>query len=720
MIHTLRTHLLLPLVLGVFASSASAALRSYEGFGYTNGSNLNNLSGGSGFSANWLATSGVNATGTGLSYTNLPATAGAVVPGGASHTTTLRTFTNRAGTDTWVSFLYRRDASSNDSSLVVIGTGNTGINGNFDSTGGMSIGNSSSISRLTVGPMDARSGGTGFSTSDPQSTQVGTTRLIVLHFDYTNGTDGTMNIYLDPNLSNPLGSPTRSYAFSLGALDRIAFSGTGFTVDEIRVGDIYQDVIGNNDPDGDLVTSEVEATIGSNPLLLDTDSDGFNDATEFLNGTNPASAASVPGTTRIERVFGFGASRGLDLTGNFVYAFNVGTTGAAGQAGDATFTADNAPGITIGATDFVNVFTNLNFGSTTGDNVLETVYQSIRWANSLSVDPEARKFKAALANLVVGRNYKLQLLFGEAGAAGRRFDVRVNGALLVNDFAPSDAQGAVFPATAGSAIVHEFTASSSILNVVLDGVTDVVAVPGINRDSYLNGATLEEIPTAAPSPTFTPAAGSYPGLVNVTLANNAAGAILRYTINGDTPSGTVGTVYTGPFTLNTSAVVRVIATGGGWLPSSVTSASYTVLPSALASWRTLQGLAANGSQDLANPSGDGVANLLKFAFNMAPNAGALATANTSVLTANGTAGLPLITVDGSGRLVVTFVRLKAVNNPGLTYSVETTDDLTTAWQTLNLTGASVTSIDANWERVSVTDPVITAARFGRVRVQTTP
>lgn len=712
----LRRFLACLLIVGT-CCSASAALRSYEGFGYTNGSNLNNAGGGSGFSANWLATSGVNATGTGLTWPNLPAgTAGAASIGSASHTTTYRTFADRSGTDTWVALLYRRDSADNGDTNVVIGSGSSGIS-SAPGTGGIRLGNSGAFARLTIGPTSQFAIGV----NDPvlSDQQVGRTRLLLLHLDYSGLSSGTINVYLDPNLSQPLGSPNFSNSFSLASLDRIAFQGsTGCTVDEIRVGDIYQDVIGNNDPDGDLVTSEVEATIGSNPLLLDTDSDGFNDATEFLNGTNPASAVGVPGTTRIERVFGFGPARGLDLTGNFLYAFNVGTTGAAGQAGDATFTADNAPGITIGATDFVNVFTNLNFGSTTGDNVLETVYQSIRWANSLSVDPEARKFKAALANLVVGRNYKLQLLFGEAGAAGRRFDVRVNGALLLNDFAPSDAQGSVVPATAGSAIVHEFTASSSILNVVLDGVTDVVAVPGINRDSYLNGATLEEIPTAAPSPTFTPAAGSYPGLVNVTLANNAAGATLRYTINGDTPSDTVGTVYTGPFTLNTSAVVRVIATGGGWLPSSVTSASYTVLPSALASWRTLQGLAANGSQDLANPSGDGVANLLKFAFNMAPNAGALATANTSTLTANGTAGLPLITVDGSGRLVVTFVRLKAVNNPGLTYTVETTDDLTTAWQTLNLTGASVTSIDANWERVSVTDPVISAARFGRVRVQT--
>ncbi len=694
--------------------TASAALRSYEGFGYTNGANLNNAGGGSGFSANWLATSGVNVTGTGLTWPNLPAgTAGAASIGSASYTTTYRTFADRSGTDTWIAFLFRRNATDNSDSNVVIGSGSSSV-WVAPGTGGIRIGAAGPFTQLSIAPASQF----GISVNDPLrgDQQLGVTRFVLLHLDYSTTTTGMVSVYLDPNLSQPLGSPNFSNSFSLAALDRIAFSGgNNFTVDEIRVGDIYQDVIGNNDPDGDLVTSEVESTIGSNPLLLDTDSDGFNDATEYLNGSNPASAVSVPGTTRIERVFGFGAGRGLDLTGNFVYAFNVGTTGAAGQAGDANFTADNAPGITIGATDFVTPFVNPSFGALAGDDVLETVYQTIRWANSFSLNPEARKLKADLTNLVVGRNYKLQLLFGEAGATGRRFDVLVNGSLIVNDFAPTEAQGAAYAATAGSAIVHQFTATSSTLNIVLDGVTDVAAVPFINRDSYLNGATLEEIPTAAAAPGITPAAGTYTGSVSVTLVNNAAGATLRYTTDGSTPSDTAGNDYTGPFTLNASATVKVVAIGGGWLASDVVSASYTVNTSALIVWRSLHGLAADGSQDLANPSGDGIANLLKLAFNLAPNAGDLAAANPTVLTANGTAGLPRVSVDAQGRLVVEFLRLKAASNPGLAYTVETSADLST-WPTLDLAEATVTSVNADWERVSVTDPATTPRRFGRVRV----
>jgi hypothetical protein len=139
------------------------------------------------------------------------------------------------------------------------------------------------------------------------------------------------------------------------------------------------------------------------------------------------------------------------------------------------------------------------------------------------------------------------------------------------------------------------------------------------------------------------------------------------------------------------------------------------LLSPLPYWRNLQGLAANGAQDLANPSGDGVSNLAKYAFNLAPNGGDLARANAITLAPDGTAGLPRISHDGQGRLVVEFVRRKASGNPGIAYMVETGSDLVT-WSTLSLTNATVTSIDNVWERVSVTDPTVAAKRFGRVRV----
>ncbi|MCU0794511.1 MAG: putative Ig domain-containing protein [Akkermansiaceae bacterium] len=116
----------------------------------------------------------------------------------------------------------------------------------------------------------------------------------------------------------------------------------------------------------------------------------------------------------------------------------------------------------------------------------------------------------------------------------------------------------------------------------------------------------------------------------------------------------------------------------------------------------------------ALPSGSlpgGLPNLLRYAFNLAPGQGSQST----LIPGTGTSGLPWSGKDAQGRLVIEFVRRKASSNPGITYSVETGTSLG-ALNPLSLTGATITSINATWERVRITDPTPTPTRFGRVRV----
>ncbi|MCU0797757.1 MAG: chitobiase/beta-hexosaminidase C-terminal domain-containing protein, partial [Akkermansiaceae bacterium] len=225
------------------------------------------------------------------------------------------------------------------------------------------------------------------------------------------------------------------------------------------------------------------------------------------------------------------------------------------------------------------------------------------------------------------------------------------------------------------------------------------------------------MPEAA-APSISPSGGIMNHAPLISLSTTSVDAIMRYTLDGSAPSPTEGTVYEGPFTLSSSATVRAIAYGPGWTPSQVVSATFTLL-TPLQAWRSLHGLAADGSQDLAHPSGDGVANLLKYAFNMAPNAGDLVQPQTGILPEGGTAGLPRIRRDESGRLTVTFIRRKAATNPGITYTVETGDHLD-ALQPLSLNEAVVQSIDATWEQVRVTDPESSHRRFGRVKITSDP
>lgn len=252
-----------------------------------------------------------------------------------------------------------------------------------------------------------------------------------------------------------------------------------------------------------------------------------------------------------------------------------------------------------------------------------------------------------------------------------------------------------------------------------------VAISGLTSDQLgtarpqggaVDVGAYELVPSeAAAIPIVDPLGGTYQDSVQVSIASTSANSIVRYTLDGSAPSSSSGLTYSGPFTLTRgTTAIKAIAYGHGWLGSPVASTSYTVLM-ALPYWRNVQGLAADGSQDLLNPSRDGVANLLKYAFNLAANAGDLNRPNAVTLPANGIAGLPRVGHDGQGRLTMQFVRRKAASNAGISYIVETSPDLLN-WSPVDLTNANITSIDSTWERVTVTDPTVAPKRFGRVRL----
>ncbi len=142
----------------------------------------------------------------------------------------------------------------------------------------------------------------------------------------------------------------------------------------------------------------------------------------------------------------------------------------------------------------------------------------------------------------------------------------------------------------------------------------------------------------------------------------------------------------------------------------------------LETFRGVNGLPQDGSQDRATPAGDGVENLLKFAFNMLGSdpgqALTLNIPNTAVTTVNSNAGLPLIGLDGEGKLTLTFIRRRATSAPGVTYAVEFSNSLVNgSWAVNPLATESVTIVDATFERVVARDSLANAGkRFARVRV----
>lgn len=130
---------------------------------------------------------------------------------------------------------------------------------------------------------------------------------------------------------------------------------------------------------------------------------------------------------------------------------------------------------------------------------------------------------------------------------------------------------------------------------------------------------------------------------------------------------------------------------------------------------TAAGLSGNETGPLATPFHDGVENLLKFAFHMNLNA-----ADTRVLAAGGTAGLPRITLEGSGvSRVLRYEFVRRTDFAGLSYTPQKLmSPSAEIWLPLGVSPVH-TPIDATWERVIYNEPAPagTAPRlFGRIEV----
>jgi uncharacterized sulfatase len=135
----------------------------------------------------------------------------------------------------------------------------------------------------------------------------------------------------------------------------------------------------------------------------------------------------------------------------------------------------------------------------------------------------------------------------------------------------------------------------------------------------------------------------------------------------------------------------------------------------LAAFRATHGLDKTGSDDLENPSGDGVSNLVRYAFGMSPQDGDLLyPASPRVMPVDGTAGLPTVFRDPlDGAVKYQYVRRKVTSDPRVSYQRLKSDDLL-EWLP-DSTSGSDQSINTDWERVTV--PVSGGAQeFRRVGV----
>ncbi len=246
------------------------------------------------------------------------------------------------------------------------------------------------------------------------------------------------------------------------------------------------------DTDLDFLPDGAEVMAGTNPRVLDSDGDGFSDPVELMAASSPNDAASTPPAgTYAANFTGGDIGDGLDLDGDFLFAVNVGTNGAPGLIRDADFTTDSVPGVSITTQYEIPNWNVVNFGDSPNDNALELALASIRWSDGRdAVLPE--DVPLSLSGLTPGTTYKLQLLFGEGCCPNRGFDVSVNGTQISDDFRPGVIQNNPRART-GAVIIHEFTATTTTLDIVLDSLS--LADPGItDPNPILSAFTLETLP----------------------------------------------------------------------------------------------------------------------------------------------------------------------------------------------------------------------------------
>ena len=185
---------------------------------------------------------------------------------------------------------------------------------------------------------------------------------------------------------------------------------------------------------------------------------------------------------------GADAGEGLDFAGNFEYAVNA--YGPGGNViGDATFTDDQAAGVSIFATRSILNWHAADYGNTADDNALESVMRSIRWSPR---GTDVVTFD--LADLTIGDSYSLQMLFAES-CCSRGFDIFAEGNMIVDDFSAHTTQGGINNRQTGAFVRFDFTAADTELNIAFGG-----SAPGFpDNNPIINAFTLENT-TQIPEP----------------------------------------------------------------------------------------------------------------------------------------------------------------------------------------------------------------------------
>jgi endo-1,4-beta-D-glucanase Y len=170
---------------------------------------------------------------------------------------------------------------------------------------------------------------------------------------------------------------------------------------------------------------------------------------------------------------------------------------------------------------------------------------------------------------IAAGTYQVQLRYKSNTSRGQH-SVQIDGVQVGGTVDQYASTASYFSVTLGN--VTFATSGSHTIAMTVTGKNAASTNYILSADTFTFVTQVSQVAT----PNFSPAGGTYTGAQSVAISSATSGASIRYTTDGSTPTPTVGTLYSAPVSIGTSATLKAIAYATGMTNSAVASATYVI------------------------------------------------------------------------------------------------------------------------------------------------
>ncbi|HOT77484.1 MAG TPA: chitobiase/beta-hexosaminidase C-terminal domain-containing protein, partial [Candidatus Wallbacteria bacterium] len=108
-------------------------------------------------------------------------------------------------------------------------------------------------------------------------------------------------------------------------------------------------------------------------------------------------------------------------------------------------------------------------------------------------------------------------------------------------------------------------------------IKTIATKTGMTDSTVTSASFMINIPLPqVAAPVISPNGGTFDATQSVTITSTTAGAIIKYTLDGSTPSASNGSTYSGAISLSESKTIKAIATKTAMTDSTLTTASFSI------------------------------------------------------------------------------------------------------------------------------------------------